>query len=230
MDAPLPTGAQDGLGWTPFLPKRPSLSDELNFARRVYPLPEKTAADFVKRMTLEEKWHGGEHTVFLTKKDPEHVFKMSDQGSGAGFFIASSTQGDKLGLTRSTLRRYIQRMKLVNICFRDDMKVLGVVYDEGDCVQKLVHQQKYRGEQESTREEIATAMRAAGFRPLKDDNITNRMLVGSTWYHSKNNILVGDCHPRNFRAVAGETVPIDIIITEPDGAMLKFAKANVAKA
>ena len=123
MDAPLPTGAQDGLGWTPFLPKRPSLSDELNFARRVYPLPEKSAADFIKRMGLEEKWHGGEHTGFRAENDPGHVFKIQE-----------------------------------------------------------------------------------------------------------NNILVGDCHPRNFRTVAGETVPIDIIITEPDGAMLKFAKANVAKA
>ena len=229
MDTPLPPGAQEGLGWTPFLPKRPSLSDELNFACRVYPLPEKTAADFIKRMGLEEKWHGGEHTVFRAENHPNHVFKMSDQGSGAGFFIASSTQGDKLGLTRSTLRRYIQRMKLVNACFRDDMKVLGVVYDEGDCVLKLVHQQKYRGEQESTREEIAAAMRNAGFRPLKDDNITNHMLVGSTWYHAKNNILAGDCHPRNFRTVAGVSVPIDIIITEPEGTMRKFAIKNAAK-
>jgi hypothetical protein len=229
MDAPLPTGAQDGLGWTPFLPQRPSLSDELSFARRVYPLSENTAADFIKRKGLVESWHGGEHTVFLTKNDPEHVYKMSDQGSGAGFFIASSTQGDKLGLTRSTLRRYIQRMKLTNRSFGDDMKVLGVVWDEGDHVQKLVHRQKYRDEQESTREEIAAAMRKAGFRPLKDDNITNHMLAGSTWYHPKNNILVGDCHPRNFRTVAGEAVPIDIIIAEPEGAMLKFAKANVAK-
>jgi len=229
MDAPLPPRAQVGLGWTPFLPERPSLSDELVFARRVYPLPEKTAADFIKRMGLVESWHGGEHTVYLTKSHPDYVFKMSDQGSGAGFILMSSTKGDELGLTRSTLRRYIQRMELTNQYFEDDMKVLGVVFDEGDYQQKLVHQQKYRGEQASTYEEIAAAMKKAGFRRLKDANITNPMLVGSTYYHPKHNILVGDCHPRNFRTIEGDAVPIDIIIAEPEGNLCKFAKANVAR-
>jgi hypothetical protein len=227
MEAPLPTGAQEGRGWTPFLPDRPDLSDEMRFARRVFPLPDDTAADFIKRLGLIERWHGGEHTVYMAESDPRHVFKISINGTGGDFVLMSSTKGDRLGLRRATLRAYVKRLKLVNENFGDDMKVLGVVFDKEAWQTKIVHQQRYRGEQESTYDEIADSMKKLGFQKIADDNITNQALAKGTFYHKKNNILVGDCHPRNFRTIDGEATPIDVVITQPEGPMREFALANV---
>jgi len=230
----LPTGAKEGLGWTPFLPEHPDVSEELRFARRVYPLPETTAEAFIKRMGLVEKWRGGEHNVYRIENDPEHVIKMSLSGSGAGF-VLSGKRGHgggaaemELGLARSSLRDYIQRMQLANEYFRDDMKVLGVLFDEAAWQQKLVHQQRYRGEQASTSGEIDAMMKKYGFRRLKDTNL-GKALVGVTYYHQKNNILITDCHPKNFRTVNGEAVPFDIVIAEPEDRMREFAMSQLTE-
>jgi len=229
---PLPTGAQEGRGWTPFLSEYPDVSEELRFARRVYPLPETTAAAFIKRMGLVEKWRGGEHNVYRIANDPEHVIKMSLSGSGAGFVLSEKRSHDggaaaaELGMARSSLRDYIQRLQLANEYFRDDMKVLGVLFDEAAWQQKLVHQQRYRGEQASTSGEIDAMMKKYGFQRLKDANL-GKALIGVTYYHQKNNILVSDCLPKNFRTVNGEAVPFDIVIAEPKGRMREFTMSNI---
>lgn len=166
---------------------------------------------------------GNEHDVFEDRASGRMVkigsTAVGVDGYGSTPRLLSDRKGDYVAVKAATPAEYLERLKLSNEVFGDDVRLHGFTERNGETV-PVISQPFVKG-REATQEEIAGFMDAKGFRP-----------VGMfDWFRDSDGTSVMDAHEGNFLTdEAGRTVPIDTIVTRPTGRLRDLLSADDADA
>ena len=157
---------------------------------------------------------GSEHTISLSK-DGKRVWKEAKEFGYTPFSDMPDMHDlnrRAVDIRRATPSEYIERMKLSNRVFGDDVRIEGVTYDG-----RPVISQRFIKGRDATPQEIDGFMRGAGYQKLPaGKSALKGVLADTAWIHPKDKTLVADLRPANVKldAVTGKLVPIDVIIAE----------------
>jgi len=154
---------------------------------------------------------GREHDVYLDQKTGL-VFKVT-QGSmyGATPFLKNG----EIVLEDATPLEYIARWNLFNKVFNQDVGFEGLIEDSNGDVHIVISQPLILGTDPS-KSEISDFLKKFGFQQVDLNK----------FYRPKDNVLAVDAHGGNFRKTYdGHTVPIDVILSNPEGELKKFLES-----
>ncbi len=116
-------------------------------------------------------------------------------------------------LAPATPLEYLERWRLSNELFEDDVRVLGLVSDYAGPRIAVAHPLVVGSRPEKV--EIAEFMRQRGFLPVRDMNI---------FFDDDRDLLVSDAHAGNFlRNDDGQVFAIDVLPLKAPGKLLAFA-------
>ena len=155
---------------------------------------------------------GAEHTVYHDPSE-NRVIKLTHAGS---FGWSVRAEGE-----RAAPLEYLDRLKWQNHLFRDKILIVAIVGEAK--IMRVVTSQPYIFEEldapDITLEEIDNFFEERRFQKIL-------LNPDAPWFFNSDlGIAIGDGHPGNFiRDVAGELVPIDLVIGYPGAALLDRIK------
>lgn len=132
------------------------------------------------------------------------------------------TYRDQFGFSvtgNATPSDYLNRLRLQNEVFGDDIRLEGVIIEDGHL--RVVTSQSAIFGRRPTDTEISQWLHTRGFEPAN---------VGSdlVWYRMGDNTLVADAHGGNLVLTDRGIVPIDLIIARPTGDLLTTLRSRVS--
>jgi hypothetical protein len=150
---------------------------------------------------------GGEHHAFYDEKSDRWI--KATRGSGSGFGVTLDSSGKEWGIGRASALQYLERNRLSNELFGDDIRLHAIYEDKHGNVNIITSQPHVRGEWPAPGE-LAEKMKNSGFIDLGH----------SSYYRGKDNSLILDLHDENAKSLDGELYPFDASILHPDDAQL----------
>jgi hypothetical protein len=216
-----------GYGWTAVLPSNSSPETEIAEIVAILPRLAGSFPEFMAKYRLTPLSKGGEHDVYITAE--KLVIKVTQRMTGFTFGIETheNPEKDRLSLANATPRQYLKRIFRASVAFNDGSRIMGYVPKENGCP-VIVHEQANAGGRDATVKQIESYMHERGFRRISPSAIVEGLVIQeSTYYNAGANTLVGDCRPPNFRVSEnGKIMPIDVLITKPEGRMLTLCKSQ----
>jgi hypothetical protein len=150
---------------------------------------------------------GGEHRVELSE-DRQRVMKHT-KGGLFGFVLASDAQSH-IVLTAASPVEYMERQAAQEKLFPTDLKLEGSHPEEFG---GLTYSQKFITGTHPDAGEVRDFMGKNGFKKVTDAIVFNPTLTGSTWFHPRANIAVGDARTVNFiKTPDGRIFPFDLLV------------------
>lgn len=156
---------------------------------------------------------GGEHTIEINA-DGTRVVKHA-KAFGFSLFVDTpdfhNPHDRSINIRPSTAGEYLERMKLQNDVFGDDIRLEGLSSDG----RPVISQRAIKG-RDATDPEITAFMKTQGFREIPSNKQSlSGVLEGTGWYHPEEKIMVADLRPANVKvdAATGTLLPIDVIIS-----------------
>lgn len=145
-----------------------------------------------------------------------NVIKITKQG----IFGGTPYLNDKgeISLRGGTPNEYLDRIKLNNKVFGDDIKFLGYTHDPKTGYIAAVTSQPFIKGTSPSKSEISSFFEDNGFKMVG---------IGTTFYDSSKNLLAFDAHEGNFKKTPeGKIIPIDVILIHPDGDLKRQLENN----
>ncbi len=164
---------------------------------------------------------GQEHEVRLSA-DGQWAVKVtvpSREGYGLTPFVRRGRAGWEIGLRAGTPREYLSRLALHNAVFGDDWRYAGLVSSGGSAagsdeeLPAIITVQPFLLGGRPGAVEIDRYFRARGFSPVAGQE-------AKTFYRAADNLAAFDAHEGNLIKTGEGLAPIDIVIIEPDDALL----------
>jgi hypothetical protein len=177
--------------------------------------------------TLDPERHlaeGGEHRVELSR-DRARVIKHT-KGGLFGFVPAADAQGH-IVLKSASPVEYMERQAAQEKLFPTELKFEGSHPEEFG---GLTYSQKFITGTKPEVGEVCDFLGKRGFKKVDDTIVFNPTLTGSTWFHPRANIVVGDARTVNFIKTAdGRIVPFDLLVTHaaPGSPLQKALTAGI---
>jgi hypothetical protein len=158
----------------------------------------------------------GEHQGFYDQTS-DRWFKITLAGK-AGFVLdARDAVEGVAGNFESRLAtplEYLERIRLANEKFGDDIRFLGVI-DAPDGWRLVTSQANLPGPAPTPRE-VLQFFRWHKFKAVND----------KTYYRAIDNVLVGDAHTGNLkRVLGGDIIPFDVLLCQPGAALRHCVEA-----
>jgi hypothetical protein len=150
----------------------------------------------------------GEHHVFKDDKS-SRIVKIT-KGNGDKFGNTLDLRGKNWGIGRATGLQYLERNRLSNETYGDDIRLHAVFQDKMGNVNLVISQPDVRGKSPGAGD-VETAMVLARFIPLGN----------SSYYRAADNLLVLDLHDENANEIDGEIVVFDASLLNPTNEQLK---------
>jgi len=162
------------------------------------------------------KFEQGEHQGFYDQTS-NRWFKIT-LANRAGLILdvrnALAGVAGNLESRPATPIEYLERIRLANEKFADDIRFLGVI-DAPDGW-RLVTSQAHLTGSAPTEDEVMQFFRWRRFRMVNE----------KTYYRAMDNLLVGDAHTGNLKKDrSGEIIPFDVLICEPGEALRRSVEA-----
>ena len=113
-------------------------------------------------------------------------------------------------LERALPTEYLRRLELQNELFGDTIQIIGLTRAN----RFAITQPALRGG-EPTQNEIRDVLEEAGWRrvPIAAQNLPIQ-LMGSTWWHDEEKLLMLDARKPNFKKTKFGVLPIDLILAD----------------
>ncbi len=162
------------------------------------------------------KFEQGEHQGFFDQTS-NRWFKITLAGK-AGFVLdvrqAVAGVSGSLESRLATPVEYLERIRLANEKFGDDIRFLGVI-DAPDGW-RLVTSQSHLTGTAPTQHEVKQFFRWRKFRAVNE----------KTYYRAVDNLLVGDAHTGNLKKEKnGDLIPFDVLICQPGDSLRRCVEA-----
>jgi hypothetical protein len=165
---------------------------------------------------------GGEEHRIATPGDLSRYWKATHPGR-CGFTIVcgDETRGQP-ELTNALPVEYLERLRLQNNIFSDDIRLEGIAH-EAEKLVFVTSQEAILGSP-VTLEEMTTFMEKLWFKPLR--GLSLGRLGALAFYRDLDEVAAFDAHPGNFvKDDNGVVLPIDLILLRADEALQKaFAR------
>lgn len=164
---------------------------------------------------------GEEHRVWLDE-GTQRYFKATHAGR-FGFFVIALDDGTA-ELTGATPLEYLERLRLQNELFTDDIRLLGVALEREQVV--IVTSQEAICGGEVSRDEMLAFMAKLWFQPLHGLSLGRPGALA--FYRDLDETGAFDAHPGNFvKDDNGVVLPIDLILVRADEPLQKALLAHL---
>ena len=165
---------------------------------------------------------GGEEHRISTPGDYSRYWKGTHPGRCGFTVICGEETGQMPELTHALPLEYLERLRLQNELFADDIRFEGVAL-EGEKLALVTSQETVLGSA-VTAEEMLTFMAKLWFQPLAGLSLGRPGALA--FYRDLDEVAAFDAHPGNFvKDDNGVVLPIDLVLLRADDAMQKaFAK------
>lgn len=164
---------------------------------------------------------GEEHRVWLDE-ETQRYFKATHAGR-FGFFVIALDDGTA-ELTGATPLEYLERLRLQNELFTDDIRLLGVALEREQVV--IVTSQEAICGGEVSRDEMLAFMAKLWFQPLHGLSLGRPGALA--FYRDLDETGAFDAHPGNFvKDDNGVVLPIDLILVRADEPLQKALLAHL---
>lgn len=163
----------------------------------------------VKELPHADALHG-EHGIHYDQKSDRYVkFTRHDRHHGYGIALGSHLHG-------ASPAEYLDRIRLQNEVFNDDIRLDGIVKRSGGRLSIITSQPRIVGNA-PTLDEIDALMAGKGFRKLADGAFVDQ----------SRGILIYDLFPRNaVKSDDGTVYPIDPVIQRVSPDFVDFLESN----
>ncbi len=165
---------------------------------------------------------GGEEHRIATPGDLSRYWKATHPGRCGFTIVCGEETGQQPELTYALPLEYLERLKLQNNLFADDMRLEGVALEDSKLV--IVTSQEAIPGSAVTAEEMTTFMGKLWFKPLRGLSLGRPGALA--FYRDLDEVAAFDAHPGNFvKDDEGVVLPIDLILLKADSALQKaFAR------
>lgn len=125
-------------------------------------------------------------------------------------WIATVTQGNKIGVAHALPSEYLHRLELQNDLFGDKLRIIGLTKAN----RFAISQPTLKGG-EPTEIEIREVLEAAGWVriPIELQDLP-AVLMGSAWWHQEEKVILLDARKPNFKKTDFGILPIDLVLSD----------------